>query len=198
MHHRLTFSEKLIRCFSCGSVFVSVAAGLAEECSRPGGEQQRKEGIAVDEVRERIERELGSVMDRLRQLGGAIVFEEFPGSVGHDTHLADLADKVQAREEREVTLATRSLLVERANRLGEALERLGKSEYGICEECGATISQARLKAMPEVTTCVRCQGRLERTAQQRAQADVAVLKVMRKRNRRHLQRPRGLFSRPIS
>ena len=193
----MTFSEKLIRCFSCGSVFVSVAAGLAEECSRPSEEPQRKEGIAVDEVRERIERELGSVMDRLRQLGGAIVFEEFPGSVGPDTHLADLADKVQAREEREVTLATRSLLVERANRLGEALERLGKSQYGICEECGDAITPARLKAMPEVTTCVRCQDRLERKAKQAAQEDLAILKLLRKKNRRRVKQPGGLFSRPI-
>ena len=197
MRHRLTFSEKLIRCFSCGRVFVSAAAGLSEECPRPSEEQQRKEGIAVDEVRERIERELGSVMDRLHQLGGAIVFEEFPGSVGHDTHLADLADKVQAREEQEVTLATRSLLVERANRLGEALERLRKSQYGICDECGDAITPARLKAMPEATTCVRCQDRLERKAKQAAQEDLAVLKLMRKKNRRRVKQPGGLFSRPI-
>lgn len=166
MRHRLAFCEKLIRCFYCGRVFVSVAAGLAEECPRHGQEPLRKEGIAVDEVRERIERELGSVMERLRQLGGAIVSEEFPDGVGHDVHLADLADKVQAREEREIMLGTRSLLVERANRLGEALERLRKNQYGICEECGNAITPARLKVMPEVTMCVRCQDRLERKAKQ--------------------------------
>lgn len=54
-------------------------------------------------------------------------------------------------------------MLERANRLAEALERLRKSEYGICEECGEVISPARLRAMPEATTCVRCQDRLERT-----------------------------------
>ena len=154
--------------------------------------------MAVDDVRQRIEKELGSVMDRLRQLGGAIVVEEFPGAVGDNGPVADLVDGGQIQEEQEVTLATRSLLLERANRLAEALERLRKSQYGVCEECGDAITPARLKAMPEVTTCVRCQDRLERTAKQVAQADVAVLKVMRKRNRRHLQRPRGLFSRPIS
>jgi len=52
--------------------------------------------------------------------------------------------------------------VERANKLAEALERLRGGEYGVCEECGEAIAPARLRAMPEVTTCVRCQDRLER------------------------------------
>ncbi len=65
-------------------------------------------------------------------------------------------------------LATRSLLVERANRLAEALQRLGEGKYGTCEACGEAIAPARLKAMPEVTTCVRCQDRLERSAEQPA------------------------------
>lgn len=118
----------------------------------------------MDEVRDRIERELGSVMERLRQLGGAVVVEEFPGAVGDNSPFADPTEEVQVQGEREVSFATRSLLVERANRLAEALERLREGEYGTCEECGEAIAPARLKAMPEVTTCVRCQDRLERSA----------------------------------
>lgn len=150
-----------------------------------------------DEVRERIEKELGSVMDRLRQLGGAVVIEEFPGAIGDNAPLADPLDRGQVRGEQELTLATRSLLLGRANRLAEALERLRKSQYGICEECGEAIAQARLQAMPEVTTCVRCQDQLERRTTELRHADVAVLKVMRKRNRRGLQRPRGQFPPPV-
>ena len=148
----------------------------------------------MDEVRDRIEKELASLMDRLRQLGGAVVMEEFPGALGDNTPLADPADKAQVHGDREVGLATRGLLVERANRLAEALDRLRKSEYGICQECGAAISPLRLKAMPEVTNCIRCQDRLERTARQPADADTAVLKTMRKRNRPRLRRSGGLFS----
>ena len=118
----------------------------------------------MDEVRDRIEKELGSVMDRLRQLGGAVVIEEFPGAVGDNSPFADPTEEVQVHGEREVSFATRSLLVERANRLAEALERLREGEYGTCEECGEAIAPARLKAMPEVTTCVRCQDRIERSA----------------------------------
>ena len=118
----------------------------------------------MDEVRDRIEKELGSVMDRLRQLGGVVVIEEFPGALGDNSPFSDPTEEVQVQGEREVSFATRSLLVERANRLAEALDRLREGEYGTCEECGEPIAPARLKAMPEVTTCVRCQDKLERLA----------------------------------
>jgi DnaK suppressor protein len=75
---------------------------------------------------------------------------------------------IQVNEDREMNFATRSLLVERANRLAEALERLRDGEYGVCQECGEAIAPARLKAMPEVMTCVRCQDRLERTSRHMA------------------------------
>lgn len=121
----------------------------------------------MDEVRERIEQELASVMDRLRQLGGAVVIEEYPGAIGDRSLLPDPTDQAQAQEDQEMSWATRSLLVERANRLAEAFERLREGTYGACEECGEPIATARVKATPEVTTCVRCQDRLERTARLR-------------------------------
>jgi DnaK suppressor protein len=61
-----------------------------------------------------------------------------------------------------MSFATRSLLVARARKLRQALERLRGGEYGRCEECNEPIAPARLRAMPEVTTCVRCQDMLER------------------------------------
>ena len=118
----------------------------------------------MDEVRDRIEKELGSVMDRLRQLGGPAGLEAVPGARGDHSPFSDPTEEVQVQGEREVSFATRSLLVERANRLAEALDRLREGEYGTCEECGEPIAPARLKAMPEVTTCVRCQDKLERLA----------------------------------
>lgn len=130
MCHRLSLSEKLIRCFYCGRVFASADAALAEECPR-SREGQQREG--------RIEKELGSVMDRLRQLGGAVVVEEFPGAIDDNSPLADPADRAQA---------TRSLLVERANRLAEALERLRKSQDGICEEGAPVIASSEPGTAP--------------------------------------------------
>jgi len=116
----------------------------------------------MDEIKRRLESELNHTMSRIRQMGGAVVFEEFPTAVGDNTPLADEVDVIRLNEDREMSFATRSMLVERANKLAEALQRLRGGEYGTCEECEETIAPARLRAMPEVTTCVRCQDRLER------------------------------------
>ena len=117
----------------------------------------------MDEIKQRLESELNHTMNRIRQLGGAVILEEFPGALGDYTPLADEVDVIRLNEDREMSFATRSLLVERANKLAEALERLRGGEYGFCEECGEPIAPARLRAMPEVARCVRCQDRVERT-----------------------------------
>ena len=118
----------------------------------------------MDEIKRRLESELNNTMSRIRQMGGAVVVEEFPGAVGDNTPLADEVDVIRLNEDREMSFATRSLLVDRANKLAEALQRLRGGEYGLCEECGEAIAPARLRAMPEVGTCVRCQDRIERMA----------------------------------
>jgi RNA polymerase-binding transcription factor DksA len=56
--------------------------------------------------------------------------------------------------------------MERVTRLSEALDRMSEGAYGTCVECGVAISPARLHAMPEVQTCVRCQDGIERIGRQ--------------------------------
>jgi len=55
-------------------------------------------------------------------------------------------------------------LSDEASKLAEALERFRGGEHGTCEECRNPITPDRLRATPEVTTCLRCQGRLEHSA----------------------------------
>jgi len=118
----------------------------------------------MDEIRTRLERELNFTVGRLRQSGGGgLALDDAMGGVGESATLADEGDLVRLNADREMSFATRSLLVERANRIAEALDRLREGEYGVCQECREPIAPARLRAMPEVTTCVRCQDLLERT-----------------------------------
>ena len=116
----------------------------------------------MDDIRKRLESELSHTVSRIRRMGGGVILEEFPGA-GENTPLADEVDLIRLNEDREMSFATRSMLVERANKLAEALERLRGGDYGTCQECEEPIAPARLRAMPEVTTCVRCQDRLERS-----------------------------------
>ena len=117
----------------------------------------------MDDIKRKLEAELTRTAERIRQMGGASSSVN-TNALGDTSQLADEVDVIQINEDREMNFATRSLLVERANRLAEALERLRDGEYGICQECEEAIAPARLVAMPEVMTCVRCQDRLERSS----------------------------------
>jgi RNA polymerase-binding transcription factor DksA len=114
----------------------------------------------MDAIRKRLEQELRNATARLRQMGMADVLDELRPA--GETGFADEVDGIQANEWREIGFATRELLVDRVNRLSSALDRVDRGEYGTCVECGEVIAPARLRAMPEVETCVRCQESLER------------------------------------
>lgn len=40
-----------------------------------------------------------------------------------------------------------------------AVDRAADGSYGLCADCGRPIGTERLEALPEVTTCIDCQGR---------------------------------------
>ena len=117
-------------------------------------------------IQERLEEELQGAVNRLRRMDGAVALEDFPGVIGDNSPFADEVDEIQANEGREIGFATRTLLVERVHKLRNALEHLRDGDYGRCIECGEPIAAARLRAMPEVETCVRCQDRIERYGRQ--------------------------------
>lgn len=45
--------------------------------------------------------------------------------------------------------------------VNRALSRLDTDEFGFCEDCGAEISYARIKAIPYARFCIVCQERFE-------------------------------------
>ena len=128
----------------------------------------------MDGIRKRLEQDLRTAVGRLRQVGGASALEDLLGPRGEHWAYADEVDEIQANEWREIGFATRELLVDRVNRITAALERLDVGEYGVCVECGEKIAPARLRVIPEVTTCVRCQDRLERASRHLEPVEVEV------------------------
>ena len=78
-----------------------------------------------------------------------------------DTTSGDFLDVAQSVEHQELARLTATRLAERAKRLQIALTRIADGEYGACSECGTSIPPKRLMAIPDATTCVACQKRLE-------------------------------------
>ena len=125
-------------------------------------------------IRKRLEQDLRMAVSRLRQVGGAAALDDLLGPSGEHWSYADEVDEIQANERREIGFATRELLVGKVNRIVAALERLDQGEYGQCVECGEAIAPARLNVIPEVTTCIRCQDRLERQGRHAQAVEVEV------------------------
>lgn len=118
--------------------------------------------FAMSDIRRRLDHELATAVSRLSPLGGAVAVMELPTAIVNNGAFASEIDGSQVSESREIGFATRELLIERVKRLVAALDRLNAGEYGSCVECGAGISAARLRAVPEVQMCIRCQDWLER------------------------------------
>jgi RNA polymerase-binding protein DksA len=67
----------------------------------------------------------------------------------------------EAQEETTTQLLVRLDERERAAiaAVDDALARIAAGTYGSCEQCGGAIAAARLTALPEATTCMRCAKR---------------------------------------
>ena len=86
-----------------------------------------------------------------------------PESRGEDItpsqHPADVASDLFARES---ALTSEKQLEVHATAVEDALRRLRRGTYGICEDCGHPIAKERLEVLPQAARCVECQRREER------------------------------------
>ncbi len=53
--------------------------------------------------------------------------------------------------------------IEELRAVQDAIARLERGEYGICQSCGTEIAPARLEALPQAAFCIECQTRRERS-----------------------------------
>ena len=78
-------------------------------------------------------------------------------STNTDDGIQDLADKAASAYSKELNFSLsdgeRNLLMQ----IDEAFRRLDNGTYGICTNCGATIGDKRLSAVPWTPFCIDCQ-----------------------------------------
>lgn len=77
---------------------------------------------------------------------------------GHVLHMADVATDMY---DREFNLGLASTEREALQKVEDALKRIDENIFGACAECAKSIPVARLKAIPYVETCLKCQEKLE-------------------------------------
>jgi RNA polymerase-binding protein DksA len=78
---------------------------------------------------------------------------------GYAFHMADAGTDAM---EREKAFQLASVEGRAMMEINEALRRLYRGEYGICENCGQHIARARLEVMPYARLCVSCKEKEER------------------------------------
>ena len=74
----------------------------------------------------------------------------------------DLVDVATETFEREKELALESGVQGILQMVEEALRKIQKGTYGVCESCGKPIDGNRLRAIPYARLCIKCKEREER------------------------------------
>jgi DnaK suppressor protein len=110
-------------------------------------------GRRQDTLKRRLATERQQLIQQLEYHG--IYQKQNPG-LGN--HMADDATEVF---EQAKSLALRQRLERSILDVEQALGRLEKGTYGLCESCGQSIDPARLRVIPTAPLCMECQRRIE-------------------------------------
>lgn len=72
------------------------------------------------------------------------------------SNFPDPTDRATQESDRNFELRIRDRERKLINKIKDALERIDADEFGICEDCGEEISEARLRVRPVTTQCINC------------------------------------------
>ncbi|MBC7263524.1 MAG: TraR/DksA C4-type zinc finger protein [Chloroflexi bacterium] len=98
------------------------------------------------EIRAKLEKELQEALAELE-----IIEKRLEHKADYGPGLGD-----PAIYDWEFNLALRERARQRIESIREALQKLERDRYGICERCGQPIEPERLEILPDTTLCVAC------------------------------------------
>jgi RNA polymerase-binding protein DksA len=114
-------------------------------------DQQRFKKLIEDERRRVVQR-----ID-MKEIQGMAASQS--GNQSYSNHMADIGSDAMEQEQAflHASQGTDYLMA-----LEDALHRIDKGTYGVCEECNEKIPPRRLEAFLAARLCVKCQSKLER------------------------------------
>ncbi len=113
--------------------------------------------------------------ERHAALTGAVRYAAAQPCTHEGDQPADSLEWASNKADDDVHLALLDCHRRQAAQIEEALRRLARGEYGICQACGRAIGLARLQALPFAQRCALCQARAELRAPQRSRPGGAVV-----------------------
>lgn len=111
--------------------------------------------LRVKKIQE-IKKKLISQKEALLAEAGEAL-NELPGQ----TAFPDLGDQATAEIDRNFMLKLRGRERKLLKKIEDAIERIDKGVFGICDRCGEEINIKRLEARPVTTMCIDCKTQEE-------------------------------------
>lgn len=79
----------------------------------------------------------------------------------NSTGIVALEDQAPVLHDQFVALRRHHLDSRKLKLVDAAIARFDRGEFGVCEECGDTISPKRLQVIPWAAYCIACQGQFD-------------------------------------
>lgn len=117
----------------------------------------------LDSLEKRLLEERAKLVAEIKHLDETVLNQSVKESSGdlssYSFHMADMGSDAMERERAFLTASAegRNLL-----EVDDALRRLYRGEYGVCETCGTDISMKRLEAVPQARLCITCKEKEEK------------------------------------
>ena len=111
--------------------------------------------LRVKKIQEIKKKLISQKVALLAEAGEAL--NELPGQ----TAFPDLGDQATAEIDRNFMLKLRGRERKLLKKIEDAIERIDKGVFGICDRCGEEINIKRLEARPVTTMCIDCKTQEE-------------------------------------
>lgn len=108
--------------------------------------------------RERLTEERNTYLrsaNELKAQADSLALEHEPGDVQFDE---EGGEGGTSNVDRELDLVLSAQALAAVNEIDFALEKIVAGTYGLCEQCGQPIPEARLEALPHAALCVACKS----------------------------------------
>ena len=117
----------------------AVAAKRARKPAAAGGKYSA--------IRRDLEKQRQAILD---EVGEGLTKRERPEA------FPDVSDQASAEVDQNFSMRIKEREQKLLKKIDEALDRMNKNTYGICERCEEEIPYQRLKARPVTTLCIAC------------------------------------------
>jgi DnaK suppressor protein len=126
----------------------------------------RSDGTRYDQLRDILLDEKRRLWNELR----TELFDKLSVDINKQYDIPqDIGDRSVLDLLEDTGLAVAELQREQLTQMEKALAKLSEGGYGLCEDCGMEIDEARLRVTPYAICCVECQQKREIPSKRAAQ-----------------------------